>query len=171
MKVLIRQEVQGDYAQVHKLIAEAFASAEHSDGNEQDLVKSLRKGSAFIPELSLVAEINGELAGHILFTKAAVGQEEVLVLAPLSVRPGYQRQGIGTALVRRGHEIAVELGYRYSMVLGSELYYPRFGYVPAESMGVNTPEDIPPCNFMAARLLENAEPIRGELIYAKEFAI
>ena len=57
------------------------------------------------------------------------------------------------------------------MVLGSELYYPRFGYVPAESMGVNTPEDIPPCNFMAARLLENAEPIRGELIYAKEFAI
>lgn len=96
----IRQETPKDYEEVYELIREAFASAEHADGNEQDLVEALRKGDAFIPELSLVAEEDGQLAGHILFTKAQVGEAEVLALAPLSVRPAFQRQGVGTAIIQ-----------------------------------------------------------------------
>ena len=99
----IRQEKPEDYEEVYELVREAFASAEHADGNEQDLVEALRKGDAFIPELSLVAEEGGQLAGHILFTRARVGEVEVLALAPLSVRPAFQRQGVGTALIEEGH--------------------------------------------------------------------
>ena len=98
--MLIRQEKREDYPEVYELIKQAFASAEHADGNEQDLVEALRKSDAFLPELSLVAEEDGKLAGHILFTKANVGDRQVLVLAPLSVRPEMQRRGIGTALIR-----------------------------------------------------------------------
>lgn len=169
--MLIRQETPQDYQEVYDLVSEAFATAEHADGNEQDLVAALRKGPAFIPELSLVAEKDGKLAGHILFTKARVGTQEVLVLAPLSVRPQYQRQGVGGALITEGHRIARQRGYSYSLVLGSETYYPRFGYIPAEQLGVTVPPGIPPANFMAIRLQENAGMLHGAVEYAEEFGM
>lgn len=167
--MLIRQETVDDYKEVYELITEAFATAEHADGNEQDLVAALRKGTAFIPELSLVAEIDGRLAGHILFTKANVNDVEVLALAPLSVRPEYQRQGVGTALINEGHKIAKSLGYQYSVVLGSETYYPRVGYIPAQQLGIEVPEGFPAENFMAIQLQKNAQPLNGSITYAEEF--
>ena len=169
--MLIRKETEKDYEEVYRLVKDAFASAEHADGNEQDLVTALRKGTAFIPELSLVAETDDCLAGHILFTRALVGSDEVLVLAPLSVRPGYQRQGIGSALITEGHRIAREMGFEYSLVLGSELYYPRFGYIPAEQLGVEVPEGMPSANFMAVRLRDDARPLHDAVTYAEEFGI
>lgn len=169
--MLIRQEKPKDYKEIHNLIIEAFATADHADGNEQNLVAALRKSNAFIPELSLVAEIDGEIVGHILFTRAKVGGEEVLALAPLSVKPVYQRQGVGTALVVEGHKIAKRLGYQYALVLGSELYYPRFGYMPAEQYGIMIPKGFPAPNFMAVKLQENAKAISGAVTYAKEFGI
>ena len=102
--MLIRQAEARDYREVYELVKEAFIAAEHADGNEQDLVEALRKGGAFIPKLSLVAEIDGKLAGYILFTKAVVGRNEVLVLAPVAVKPAYQKPGIGAALINEGHE-------------------------------------------------------------------
>lgn len=167
----IRQEKPEDYEEVYELVREAFASAEHADGNEQDLVAALRKGKAFIPELSLVAEEGGRLAGHILFTRARVGEVEVLALAPLSVRPAFQRQGVGTALTEEGHRIARELGFPYSIVLGSENYYPRLGYREATGFGVEAPEGIPSANFMAIRLLEEAPALDGPVTYAEEFGM
>lgn len=167
----IRQEKPEDYEEVYELVREAFASAEHADGNEQDLVAALRKGKAFIPELSLVAEEGGRLAGHILFTRARVGEVEVLALAPLSVRPAFQRQGVGTALTEEGHRIARELGFPYSIVLGSENYYSRLGYREATGFGVEAPEGIPSANFMAIRLLEEAPALDGPVTYAEEFGL
>lgn len=167
----IRQETSKDYKAVYELITEAFAAAEHADGNEQDLVIALRKGTAFVPELSLVAEVGHELAGHILFTRANVEKNLVLVLAPLSVKPKYQKQGVGTALIVEGHKIAKSLGHQYSLVLGSETYYPRVGYIPAKQVGVKAPEGIASKNFMAIMLQENAPQISGEVTYAEEFGI
>lgn len=169
--MLIRQEEMNDYKEVYNLITEAFATAEHTDGNEQDLVVALRKGDAFIPELSLVAEVDNELVGHIMFTKAKVGNDIVLVLAPLSIKPQYQKQGIGTALINEGHKIAKALGFQYSLVLGSETYYPRVGYIPANQIGVEVPQGIPAENFMAIQLQEEAKKMSGSVIYAKEFGI
>ncbi len=169
--MIIRQETKKDFSEIYELVAEAFAQAQHSDGNEQDLVEALRKGAAYVPELSLVAEIDGRLAGHIMFSKAKVGDDTVLVLAPLFVKPEFQRRGVGTALMNRAHDVARELSYEYSFVLGSEFYYPRVGYIPAEKLGVKAPEGIPSLNFMAMKLRENARPISGELVYAGEFGM
>lgn len=130
--MLIRQETKNDYGEVYRLIAEAFKTAEHSDGNEQYLAEALRSSSAFVPQLSLVAELDGKLAGHIMFSEATVGGQTILALAPLSVKPEFQKRGVVSSLIRRAHRFAKELSYQYSLVLGSELYYPKFGYIPAE---------------------------------------
>ena len=140
--MLVRKEEPQDYEIVYSVVKAAFESAEHADGNEHDLVNALRKGDAYIPELSLVAETDGKIVGHIMFTKAEVEENTVLALAPLSVLPEYQRQGVGTALIKEGHRIAAELGYTYSIVLGSEQYYPRTGYLPAQAFGIRPPFDV-----------------------------
>ncbi len=169
--ITIRQEAVADFPAVYALIQEAFASAEHADGNEQDLVVALRAGTAFVPQLSLVAEVDGHIVGHILFTEGKVGAQTVLILAPLSISPAFQRQGIGTALLQEGHRIATSLGYEYVLVLGSEQYYPRVGYLPAERLGVVVPEGIPSENFMAICLREHAAPLCGSVTYAEEFGM
>lgn len=107
--MIIREEKATDYEIIYSVVKKAFDSAEHADGNEPELVNELRNGLAYIPELSLVAEIDGKIVGHILFTKAKVKDNTVLALAPLSVLPEYQRQGIGTALIKEGHRIAKAL--------------------------------------------------------------
>lgn len=169
--MVIRREETKDQSAVYSLVKKAFETAEHADGNEQELVNALRKSEAYIPELSLVAEIGGKVVGHIMFTKAKVGDVAVLALVPLSVLPEYQRQGIGNALIREGHRIAGEMGYGYSIVLGSETYYPRAGYLPADTLGIKAPFDVPGENFMACRLTDDAPAVHGTVRYAKEFGI
>ena len=157
--MIIRQEETRDYENIYSVVKKAFGSAVQADGNEQDLVNALRNGDAYIPELSLVAEIDGVIVGHIMFTKAKVEDKVVLALAPLSVLPEYQRQG------------AKELNYEYSIVLGSETYYPRTGYLPANMFGITAPFEVPQENFMAYKLKDAAGKICGVLRYAKEFGI
>lgn len=167
----IRKEEPKDYESIASTVKQAFDGAEHSDGNEHDLVNALRNGTSYIPELALVAEVDGKIAGYIMFTKARLGEHIVLALAPLAVLPKYQKQGIGTALIKEGHRIANESGYVYSVVLGSEEYYPRAGYLPAENFGIKPPFDVPSANFMAYRLNEAAPDIKEVLQYAEEFGI
>ncbi len=167
----IRKETTADYSAVYLVVKRAFERAEHTDGNEQDLVNALRKSEAFIPELSLVAEVDGKIVGHIMFTKATIGRSAVLALAPLSVLPEYQRKGIGKALIQEGHKVATKLGYTHSIVLGSEQYYPKMGYVPAEYFGIKAPFDVQSKNFMAYNLNETGADMHGTITYAKEFGI
>lgn len=167
----IRKEESKDYAEIYEVVKSAFNSAELADGNEQNLVNELRTSASYIPQLSLVAEENGKIIGHIMFTKAKAGTVDVLALAPLSVLPEYQKKGVGTALIKEGHSIARQLGYRYSVVLGSEKYYPRFGYVPASLFGIISPFDVPDENFMAFNIKQEDTCIHGVMKYAKEFGI
>lgn len=167
----IRTEQPADQQAVYDVVKRAFETAAHRDGNEQDLVNALRDSDAFIPELSLVAEQGGKIVGHILFTKVQIGTQQALALAPLSVLPEYQRQGIGSALISEGHKRAALLGYSYSVVLGSETYYPRMGYVTARTWGILPSFDVPDENFMAYRLREDAPEVSGVVRYAAAFGI
>ena len=167
----IRQENQKDYEEVYMVVKTAFEMAEHSDGNEQDLVVDLRNSDSFIPELSLVAVKEDKIVGYILFTKIKIENHEEIALAPLAVLPEYQKQGIGSMLIEQGHKIAKQLGYHYSIVLGSENYYPKFGYIPATQYGIQAPFDVANENFMAMKLNDTDIEITGVVQYAKEFGI
>ena len=167
----IRQENKNDYEEIYNVVKTAFETAEHCDGNEQDLVVALRKGDNFIPELSLVALEDNKIVGYILFTKIRIGEYEEVALAPLGVLPKYQKKGIGSKLIKEGHIIAKKLGYHYSVVLGSNEYYSKFGYIPAVEYGIKAPFDVPSENFMAIKLNDTSEDVQGIVKYAKEFGI
>lgn len=166
----IRQETNSDASAVYELVQTAFASAEHCDGNEQDLVVLLHKSPSFQPALSLVAEENGTIIGYILFSQIKIGEKTAIAPAPLAVLPAYQKQGIGLALLKEGHRIAKNLGYGISVVMGSETYYPKVGYVPASRFGIICPfEGVPDENYMALPLQEPAGDWNGTVVYDKAF--
>ena len=169
--MIIRQERPEDYDTVYHVVKEAFENAEYTDGNEQNLVAALRKSKSFIPELSLVAVEDEKIVGHILFTKAFVNSIEVLALVPLSVLPKYQNRGIGLSLIKEGHRIAHELGYRYSVDLGYSEYYPNVDYIPASQYGVEAPFEVEDKNFMAICFDENGDKLNGIIEYDRAFGI
>ena len=169
--IKIRQENIDDYEEVYNVIKTAFETAEHADGNEHELVVALRKSDSFITELSLVAVKDNKIVGYILFTKIKIGEYEELALAPLGVLPEYQKQGIGSELIKEGHKLAKVLGYHYSVVLGSDKYYTKFGYIPASKYGIKAPFEVPDENFMAIKLNDTDTEVIGIVKYAKEFGI
>lgn len=169
--MVIRQEKADDYEAVYHVVKEAFQNAEHTDGNEHNLVAALRKSKAFIPELSLVAVEDQRIVGHILFTKALVKEVEVLALAPLAVLPEYQNRGIGLSLIAEGHRAARRLGYGYSVVLGHPQYYPKAGYLPASRYGIRAPFPVADENFMAICLGAEQKPLDGTMEYDPAFGI
>lgn len=174
MNVLIRQERKGDCDKVYELVRAAFACAEHTNHDEQDLVVRLRSSAAFVPELSLVAETAGEIVGHILFTRAVIRQgarqRETLALAPLAVAPDYQVKGIGGRLIEAGHRAARELGFESALLVGHPGYYPRFGYRLAETFGIVTDLELPADVFMACELTEGGlDGVQGRVEFAPEF--
>lgn len=167
----IRQERESDYEEVGQVIKFAFASAEHCDGNEADLVANLRKSQAFIPELSLVAVEQQKVIGHILFSKVKIGEKTEFALAPLAVLPEYQRKGIGKSLIQEGHRIAQQLNYDYSIVLGSPNYYSKFGCIPASQYQITAPFPVEDEFFMALKLNAKADAVNGVVEYDPAFGI
>lgn len=175
MHVEIRQERDGDFPHIFDLTEAAFARAEESDHREQFLVERLHRSATFIPQLSLVAETDdGEIVGYVLLTEVRIvsenGTATSLAVAPLAVRPGFQRRGIGAALLGKAHETAAALGYGTAVLLGHEKYYPRFGYRRAIDYGVEFPFDVPPELCMIRELRPGAaDGLSGTVHYPAPF--
>ncbi len=174
MDINIRQESEKDYKLSETVVEKAFEKAENSDHREQILVERLRRSDAFIPELSLVAESNNEIIGHIMLTKLFIENEneiyESLALAPVSVLPEYQNKGIGSKLINQSLKIAKELGYKSVIVLGHDKYYPRFGFKRASIWGIKAPFDVPDEAFMALELEAGSlDSVTGRVVYCKQF--
>lgn len=173
-ELIIRQETPADYAIVAGVIQKAFENEKYSDQSEHYLVERLRRSSAFVPELSLVAELNKRIVGHILLTKITLrdagGKFVGLALAPVSVLPEFQRQGIGGKLIQCAHAEAKKMRFDFIAVLGHAGYYPRFGYEKAEKFGMKFPFDVSAENCFIFKLTENAlTGAAGIIEYAKEF--
>lgn len=170
----IRQENLSDYRAVFQIIKSAFANMEMSDQTEHFLVERLRKSDAFIPELSLVAEQNGEIVGHIILTKITIKNKEQtftsLALAPVSVKPTYQNKGIGGQLIQEAHRIAKALQYTSIILLGHPHYYPRFGYELCSKYGISMPFEAPDESCMVLELTKNGlQGVSGTVVYSKAF--
>ena len=166
--MIIRQEEIKDFDEIKKMVKGAFETAEHTDGNEYLLVDSLRTSNGFVKELALVAEENDIIIGHIMFTKIKVGNKIGLALAPLSVLPSAQNKGVGTALMNKAHAKAKEMGYGFSVVLGSDKYYPKVGYKTAKPFGILAPFEVPDENFMVLFLNDDISSVKGTVEYVKE---
>jgi predicted N-acetyltransferase YhbS len=170
----LRQEKPEDHAVVEALIEAAFAGVPYSDQSEHQLVRRLRKSAAFIPELSIVAEWDGKIVGHVLLSRISIKNDQQsftsLALAPVSVLPHYQKQGVGGQLIRHAHEVAADLGYGSVVLLGHAGYYPRFGYEPAAKYNIRLPFDVPPENCMVIELIKGSlQGVSGMVQYPSEF--
>lgn len=174
MEISFRQESTSDHKEVARVIAQAFEPMADSDHTEQFLVERLRKSDAFIPELSIIVIVENEIVGHILLTKIKIKNEQEtfdsLALAPVSVKPDFQRKGVGAGLIREAHRMAKALGFRSIVLLGHADYYPRFGYVLANKFGITLPFEAPEENCMVIELVKDGlKGVSGMVEYPPEF--
>ena len=152
----IRPERPGDEEVIAEVNRRAFGGEE-----EVGIIAAIRGSEYFIPELSLVAESEDRLVGHIMFSLINLIRfdqpaETILSLAPMAVDPEDQNKGIGSALVRAGMEKARELGHRIVIVIGHPGYYPRFGFMQARILGFEIGINVPDEAFMVAGLQPDA---------------
>jgi putative acetyltransferase len=144
------------------------------EDNEARLVDMLRESESYVDGLSIVAEKDGEIVGHILFTKLTIASSEgkftALSLAPIAVKPNFQRQGIGSGLIKEGIKACKSLGYGAIVVVGHPEYYPRFGFSPAREKGLETPFPVPDEAFMVYEIVPGyLDNINGMIKLAPEF--
>ena len=153
----IRAERTGDFGDIRQVNLSAFETA-----TEADLVDALREQAR--PIVSLVAEDDGAIVGHILFAPVTLSTDSdlrIMGLAPMAVVPDRQRHGVGSALAEAGIAACREHGFEAVIVLGHPEYYPRFGFVPASRFGLRSEYDVPDDVFMAMELKPGALHGRG----------
>jgi putative acetyltransferase len=169
--ITIRPETAEDYATIREVTLLAFGQED-----EARLVEDLRRLSDFIPELSLVALRGEQVVGHILFSplviETAKGPVPALSLAPMSVRPECQNQGVGSQLVREGLKRCRSLGHEVVVVIGHPDYYPSFGFSSARAKGLEAPFEVPDEAFLVLELAPGAlAGIAGVIKYPPPFNI
>jgi predicted N-acetyltransferase YhbS len=118
-----------------------------------------------------VAEIGGEIAGHVISTRGWAGDLQLLGLGPISVQPHLQRRGIGSALLRETARRAEEAGEPGIALLGSTEYYARFGYLPARKLGVEAPDPAWGDHFQLLPLKAWLDGVSGAFRYAPPFSM
>ena len=167
----VRPERPGEERRIRAVVEEAFAGA----AVVGELVDALRRSPDWLPGLSFVAELDGGVVGHILFTRSLLDAPprlvDVLVLSPLAVAPAHQGQGIGSALVRHGLRETRRLGGEPLVFLeGDPRLYGRFGFEPAEPLGFRRPSlRIPEPAFQVVRQPSWEPWMTGTLVYSRVF--
>jgi putative acetyltransferase len=169
MTLLTRSETPSDYNTIREINTAAFGRPA-----EAQVVERVRAQADFNLEFSLVAELDGEVVGHVLFSEMHLeGADEavkLLGLGPVAVRPDHQRQGVGGSLIREGLGRAKSAGFRAVILIGHPTYYPRFGFAPASRYEIKSTYNVPDDVFMALPLYNGAlEGVRGTLHYSPAF--
>jgi putative acetyltransferase len=166
----LRAEKPEDYEGIREVNDLAFHY-----GNESKLVERVRASDRFVPELSIVAVTEDHtIIGHILLSGIDIVSEnkavQTIALAPMAVRPDFQGQGIGSALVRAGLAECERLGFGHVVLIGHPDFYPRFGFRSAREKGLESPIPVPDHVFLASELNEGAlENISGTIQYPPAF--
>ena len=161
----IRPECNDDIDAIEKITIEAFKNHPHSNETEHHIVAKLRNDNAL--SISLVAEINNVIVGHIAFSKVTINDQfiEWYGLAPVSVKPEYQNQGVGSQLVLSGLNAIRELNAKGCVLLGEPEYYKRFGF---KALGELVFKGVPPEYFQSLLLIGDMP--NGNIEYHEAFA-
>ena len=173
MRIVVEPERPADQAAVRAVVGAAFVD----EPAVPDLVDLIRASPEYVPELALVARVDGAVAGFVMLSHAELVSESgsrrrVLTLSPLAVAPAVQGRGIGSALVRAGLAEAERLGEPLVTLEGSPRYYPRFGFRDSRELGISMalPDGVPPEAGMAIALPAYDARLRGRLVYPPAFA-
>jgi predicted N-acetyltransferase YhbS len=172
MAIAVRGERPGDAPIIAQIVQRAYADVPYSDHREHVMVDRMRASEAYIPDLSLLAEVDGKAVGHVLLTKAHIGfgrsASPTLALAPLSVVPAYRRQGVGKCLIGYAHNQATALGFTAIVLVGIPKYYQQFGYERLSRYPIKLPFDAPEANCMILALRADAlDGLAGTVCYAE----
>ena len=167
-EVIVRAESPEDVKAIDVVNLSAF------EGDaEAQLVDAMRRSADFIRDLSLVAEINGRIVGHLLLSKAVLegeaGRKSVLVLGPMSVVPSQSHRGIGVALMQAAINRARDMRYTAIVIAGRPDYYERFGFKPGSEFNVTTNLPVPEDAVTAMELVSGALAGGGRVVYPAVF--
>ena len=165
----IREEQRGEYQEIRQVIVAAFGGdPEEPAANVVELLRDRNKAP-----VALVAVSDNKIVGHIMFSLVTITLVpkafRAVGLAPLSVLPEFQRQGIGSMLAREGLKKCAAAGFEMVVVLGSYHYYPRFGFSRASFYGLDNEYDTDE-HFMAIELKNGVlDKVSGAVQYSPEF--
>jgi putative acetyltransferase len=167
----VRAEAMSDWSAVRTVHLTAFGDHGQAVAN---LVDDLRDAVSRGEGLSLVAEERGEVLGHVMFSPSLLDAPKrlvrVQVLSPIGVLPVFQKQGVGTKLIRRGLELLVERSVPLVFLEGPPGYYSRHGFLQAADQGFRKPSlRIPDAAFQVLPLPAYEPWMTGTLVYAQPF--
>lgn len=165
--IAVRAEGGADVSAVDALVAEAFGRRE-----EADLVAAMRYDAK--PALSLVGVLEGEVAGHVFASPAAIeglaASPPVAGVGPLAVQPRFQRRGVGSALMHAALEACEPLGWSAVFLLGNPAYYSRFGFELASPRGIRYKSEIYDAHFQVRELERGClGGVTGAFVYHEAF--
>ncbi|MFF1903555.1 GNAT family N-acetyltransferase [Kitasatospora sp. NPDC058218] len=164
---LTRVETDADVPAVQALTRAAFGRP-----MEADVLAALRTDEGWIDGLSLVStDPAGTPVGHVVLSRAFVGDVPALAMGPVSVHPDHQRRGAGSAAVLAALDAARSMGERFVVLLGHPSYYPRFGFVRASAHGLVLTVDAPDEAWMALSLDARHPLPSGTVRWAAAFGI
>ena len=147
--MLIRNEKAAEYKQVEEITRKSFWNLYFPGCNEHYLVHVMRSHQDFLPELDLVIEVDGQIVGNIMYTKAKLideaGEEkEILTFGPVCILPEYQRKGYGKELMEFSFELAVAFGYDVIVIFGNPGNYVCRGFVSCKKHNISLENEIYP---------------------------
>ena len=169
--MLIRRETPSDHQAVFGVHNAAFATADGTSAHEATLVEDLRAAGDIIAPLSLVAELDGHVVGHVLGSLAHIDNRPSVGLAPLGVLPGEQNKGVGSALMHAVLAAADALNLPEAVLLGDAAYYRRFGFRPAQQLGISPPDPEWGQHFQIRTLANFSAERTGPFHYAPAFGL
>ena len=164
--MLIRNEEPRDHQAIHQVTVRAFESMPFSNGAEAPIVRMLRQNGDLT--ISLIAEEEGEVVGHIAFSPVTIGgkHDDWFGLGPVSVEPARQKRGIGRALIETGLSLLKERGAQGCALIGSPDLYRRFGFTSDGRLTYGTLEPK-----YVQWIVLRGDPPAGELRFAPAFSL
>lgn len=172
-KLIIREERPDDYKKTELMTLRSFWNKYWPGATEHYLIRIIRESKDYIPKISRVAELDGEIVGAVFYTKAWIVdgdiKHEIATFGPLAVEPMLEGNDIGGALMRETIKLAKEAGIAGIALMGEPNYYPRFGFKRGAEFGITDANGNSFDALMVLPINDDFSSVRGRLIESPDF--